>query len=598
MKSIKNVIVIQVIVMGLLQVSCNTQQQKQYDIQSRINSVENGLLPAVIMNGEKGWNILERMKYYNVPGLSIAVINNGEVEWAKGYGTREAGKDRPVTTGTIFQTGSTGKTIAALTTLSLVNKGILDLDKDVNLYLKSWKVPENEYTRNEKVTIRRILSHTAGLNEDNSEVFQTGSVLPSIAELLNINKIEAVNKPGEGYAYSGAGYMILEQLIEDVTGKPYSLVANDEVLKPIGMNDTYFSIILPDTLLTRAALAHKNDGSGYKTIYPLFPCFAPGTCNWSTATDLAELLIEIQKSFYGKSNKVLPQTLAREMMTNMSLTYGLGIKLIKDNGSTFIGHSGDFYGFHAAIYGYLENGKGIAVMTNGDNGVLLYNEIIRSVSVTYNWPGCKPEIASIKQIDLQSVKEFMGFYYLPAKMDIMNIYLKDGKLSCDLLGDYGTEMIQIGPSKFFVKDNDGTVEFVKNAIENYFDVEFRRIGVVMKGSLMPGFDLLGTQRFEEAIKLIMEKKEEYSRPQYEGIINNIGYSLLNTGKTENAIAVFRLNTIFFPGSWNAFDSLGEAYMIAGKNKLSVGSYEKSLKMNPQNSNAIAKIKELIKNDIN
>ena len=133
------------------------------NVNDRIRRVESGLLPGVVLKGEAGIgaDIRERMKFHKVPGVSIAVINNGKLEWARAYGIIEAGSSAPVTTMTLFQAGSISKPVAAAGALRLVDRGILSLDEDVNAKLRSWKVPESDFTKNEKVTLRRILSHTA-----------------------------------------------------------------------------------------------------------------------------------------------------------------------------------------------------------------------------------------------------------------------------------------------------------------------------------------------------------------------------------------------------------------------------------------------------
>ena len=561
----------------------------------KIDDVENDLLAAIsnsIDNPVK-YNIYQRMKYYNVPGVSIAVIDNDEIVWAKGYGVLETGTKRKVTTKSIFQIGSVGKIITALTTLSLVEKGILDLDKDVNSYLKSWKITENKYTKGKKITLRELLSHTAGISDDYSAPFHRGSAIPSLTEHLRNNNYAVIKEPGEGYFYTGAGYIIIEQIIEDVTGKSYKSIAEEEVLQPLGVKDTYFQILLSSNLMNIAALAHHNDGTLYLDKYPVYPCFAPGTCNWSTAVDMAKLFIELQKSYYGKSNKILTQTLTRIMMSNYSPAYGLGIKLISEGGNTFIGHSGDFYGFHACIYGYLKQGKGIVVLTNGDNGVLLYDEIIRSVAKVYHWPGCKQEIISDSDIDSLHYYKLCGCYFLPGKLDVMNIYKKGNRLYADVLGDTRSELIRVSSYKFYNRETDGFINFFPDSDSTVQNVEFRRIGVLLPGVLLSGFDLLYTDRFNEGKRIILDSREKYmSKSYFENIFNSIGYELMGSGKTLRAIKVFKLALSIYPEASNLYDSIGEAYMKNRQRDQAIKNYKKSLELDPKNMNAVEMLKKL------
>jgi len=562
---------------------------------SKISMVENGLLPGISFSGveQQGYNILERMHHYNVPAISIAVIDDGKIVWSKAFGNKEVGTDKKISEESIFQMGSVGKMIAAVTILSLVNKDILNLDEDVNEYLKSWKIPGYEIDKEAKITLRQLLSHTAGVSGRDSCPFRHELPLPTLTGYLKSKNVKIIRKPGEEFYYSGTGYVIVEQIIEDVTGKEYKEVAKEEVLKPLGMRNTYFQNILPDTLLKRAAFSHHEDGTLYNEKYPIHPCYAPGTCNWSTAEDLAKLFIELQKSYYGKSNKILPQSLTKVMMTNKSLQYGLGIKLINNNSNTFIGHSGDFYGFHACLFGYLESNKGIVVMTNGDNGVLLYNEIIRSVANNYNWPGCKQEIVSNPVVDKHDLKKLCGFYYLPERLNVLNIYERNNKLYCDVLGETGNELLQISSNKFYDKNTDGFIIFNIDSYGTVENVEYRRIGVYFEGTLLPGFDLLNTDRFEEGIAKIYKAKDEFSQRKYfENIFNSIGYKFLREGKLQHAISVFELAVTIYPLSSNLYDSLGEAYMKSANKEMAIKNYEKSLTLDPDNDNAKEMLKRL------
>jgi len=563
--------------------------------ESKIIAVENGLLKGISASepDRRGSNIIERMKDHHVPGVSLAVVHHGEIVWTKGYGVLEAGSERKVEQATPFQTGSVGKMIAAMTVLSLVNKGILNLDEDVRRYLKSWKMPSNEFTERSEVTLRQLLSHTAGVEDDDSAPFAMDTPLPSLSEHLNIHNYEIIKTPGEGYYYSGAGYIIIEQIIEDVTGKPYQQVAAEELLKPLAMDHTFFRIKLSDGLAAKAASAHHANGERYQDRYPIYPCFAPGTCNWSTAEDLAKLFIEIHKSYYGKSNKVLPQSLVKSMVTGLSPAYGLGIKVIEDGPETLIGHSGDFYGFHACVYGYLESGNGVAVMTNGDDGVALYNEIVRSVSKAYDWTGCKQEIASALRWEDIDIRDLCGTYFMPGKLDIMNIYEKDGKLSCDVLGETGGELMPVNSLRFYESRTDGTISFKLGADGRVQSTEYRRIGVRLPCYPLPGFDLLLTERYEEGNRIILRSKKEYSRKRYfENVFNSLGYALMESRKLGNAINVFQLALKIYPKSANLYDSLGEAYMKNGEIRPAIESYKKSLELNPKKQNAKSMLERL------
>jgi len=199
------------------------------DTQQRFQRIENGL-PAMtatgLLLGEKK-PLIDRMGFYQVPGVSVAVINNFEIEWAKGYGVLEEGTDYPVTKNTLFQASSISKPVTALAAMYFVQEGLLDLDQDVNNKLVSWQVPENEFTSQEKVTLRRLLSHTAGLNEKGLIGYVQGEEIPNPREILNGSypahspawRVQDV--PGSIWRYSNGGYVIITQLLEDVVGRAY-----------------------------------------------------------------------------------------------------------------------------------------------------------------------------------------------------------------------------------------------------------------------------------------------------------------------------------------------------------------------------------------
>jgi CubicO group peptidase (beta-lactamase class C family) len=194
-------------------------------------------------SGQPQWNctakLSERMRHYKVPGVSIAVIDNFSIAWAKGYGSLRSGGDAPVTTQTLFHAASVTKTVSAAATLTLVQQGRIDLDEDVNNKLSSWKVPESEFTKREKVTLRGLLSHTGGLQDGFSSrspadavpnYFTPEGEKPSITlkQLLNpgpgidVDGPTHVTKvPGSEYRYANADYVIVELLVNDLTGNSH-----------------------------------------------------------------------------------------------------------------------------------------------------------------------------------------------------------------------------------------------------------------------------------------------------------------------------------------------------------------------------------------
>src|SRR4030095_9492605 len=216
--------------------SVEKHQQRATALEQRIERVENGLLPQVVLKGEtpNRLRIDERMKFYKTPGVSVAVINNGKVEWARGYGLLKVNGQQRVNTETLFQAASISKTFTALATLQLVERRKLDLDEDVNVKLSTWKIPESDLTKTEKPTLRRVLSHTAGLSVGGFLGYQIGQPLPTLQQLLDGEKpantppVRIQMIPGSKFSYSGGGYEVLQQLLMDVSGKSFT-----ELMQPI-----------------------------------------------------------------------------------------------------------------------------------------------------------------------------------------------------------------------------------------------------------------------------------------------------------------------------------------------------------------------------
>jgi CubicO group peptidase (beta-lactamase class C family) len=329
------------------------------------------------------------MEVYKDPGLSIAVIENYQIVWTKAYGVTDVGSNKPVTTKTLFQAGSISKPVAATGALFLVEKGKLSLDEDVNLKLKTWKVPENEFTKTEKVTLRRLMSHTAGLTIHGFPGYDVDAPLPTLVQIFNGEKpantgpIRVDTVPGTKETYSGGGVTIEQQLMIDVTGKPFPEFMRETVLDKIGMKDSSYNQPLPEAWATRTAGGTYRDGKEVHGRWHIYPEMAAAGL-WTTPTDLAMFAIEIALSKQGKANHVLSQKMTTEMLTPVMDGAGLGFFLDQQNPGQF-GHNGADEGFQALLTMNADTGNGVAIMANSDNGVYVAELIFRSVAKEYGW---------------------------------------------------------------------------------------------------------------------------------------------------------------------------------------------------------------------
>ena len=292
-----------------------------------IHQVETGLLRKVRIKGQPvhKWTIAERLAHYRVPGVSVAVITDGTLSWAKGYGIAGSKPEIAVTPETIFQAASISKTVSAIAALRLVELGKLSLDEDVNVKLRSWKLSPSEAMQGEHVTLRRILSHTAGLTVHGFPGYAQGAPVPTLPQLLsgakpaNSQPVRVDIRPGTRARYSGGGYEVMQELIEDVTGKPFTEVARELVLEPLAMHHSTYQQPLPARMSPQAAIAFDAQGDPLSGKWHTYPEQAAAGL-WTTPSDLAKVVIEIQEP-----GRVLSVKTVSMMLTPVLEDHGLGL---------------------------------------------------------------------------------------------------------------------------------------------------------------------------------------------------------------------------------------------------------------------------------
>jgi CubicO group peptidase (beta-lactamase class C family) len=432
----------------------------------RAARVESGLLPHFVIAGRPlpAKTMAERMAFWKVPGISVAVIDEGRVVWAKGYGVQEAGASAPVTARTIFQAASISKPVAALAALRLVEQGRLALDEDVNVKLTSWKVPENGFTATEKVTLRRLLSHTAGLTVSGFGGYPAGDPVPTMIQILdgqkpaNSQAIRVDVIPGKIWRYSGGGFTVAQQLMMDVSGRPFPALMADLVLKPVGMENSTYEQPLPEDRRGQASSGHGSDGKLLTGRYHTYPEMAAAGL-WTTPTDLARFLLEIRQALAGRST-VLSQPLAREMTTAVKSGYGLGLGISGSGTVVSFGHGGSNAGFKCDMRLFPETGRGAVIMTNGDRGGFLAAEVLRAIVREYGWPAFGPVEKTTVAVDPQALAPLVGRYELgPGRF--LEVKLESGAL--------------------FVGDTEGMVELYPESETRFFDTEEGHTIVFVKG---------------------------------------------------------------------------------------------------------------------
>lgn len=341
----------------------------------------------------------QAMDALRVPGLSIALIDDYRIAWARGYGVTAPGGRRPVTPGTLFQAASISKPVAAAGGLWLVDHGRLTLDGDVNASLVTWKVPENQFTRTEKVTLRRLMSHNAGVNVHGFAGYEKGTPIPTLTQTLDGEKpanhppIRVDTVPGTRCRYSGGGVTIEGLLIQDVSGQAFEDFMRDRVLVPAGMRDSTFRQDLPPALAARAATGTRADGAAVPGGWHVYPELAPDGL-WTTPSDLARFAIEIALSKQGKANHVLSRALTREMLSvqceddndRVGLGFGVGFPAHPD----LFRHTGGNDGFESVLMMFADKGYGIAAMGNSDAFMTVADLAIARLSKDRGWGYAAP----------------------------------------------------------------------------------------------------------------------------------------------------------------------------------------------------------------
>ncbi|MEK3886601.1 serine hydrolase domain-containing protein [Bacillus sp. FSL K6-3431] len=337
----------------------------------------------------KDINIQERMKHYNVLGLSVTLIDNNQISFTENYGFLEAGSNKNVNKDSIFSACSISKFLTGMLVIKLTEQGLLDLDEDVNNRLVSWKAPDNnDLTKNKTVTLRNLLSHQSGIIDPEDSFTELNSIIgiPSMVELLEgktpycKNPIEVKYEPESEFHYSDAGYCIIQQLIEDVTEKPFQQVVNELIFKPLAMENSTLDMSILETNREGFSCGHNKNGELVEGKYPIYP-YQAASGLWTTSLDLAQLVLELINALKGESKIGISASKAKEMITpqgGKSWT-GLGVFLEGSEKELEITSLGWGVGFQCMMVTFPNLVKGAVIMTNAELGVHQMEGIIGEI---------------------------------------------------------------------------------------------------------------------------------------------------------------------------------------------------------------------------
>lgn len=425
--------------------------------------VESGLGAVLQIEGRASetFSLTERMSRYSVPGVAIAVVDDGDIAWTGGYGSTGA-TSGAIGDNTLFQAASISKAVAAVAVLALVEHGDLDLDTDVNNYLASWRLPESVHTADRPVTLRHLLSHTAGLTVPGFPGYRVDEKLPALEDILsgrapaNTPAVESFAIPGTVAQYSGGGSTVVQQLLVDVTGSDIPTLIDDLVLRRLGMVNSFFEQPLGESLMTRAARAHDSQGEPVPGGFHIYPELnAAGL--WTTATDLARWLLGMQRSLAGDATGPISPEMARLMVTRVEPgTFGLGPEIMGEGPQQRFGHGGANHGYKSQVDGLVSRSTGCAILTNGENGTTLVAEIRRAIAEEYGHGAVGPPPVRLAEVSSNVLRSYTGHYAGPFGRPL-SLQFADGELFSP--ASYGRRrMLPLGPTTFLDEETGATLE--------------------------------------------------------------------------------------------------------------------------------------------
>ena len=551
--------------------------------EERIARFERNLLPDTPIVGEPGWLLKERMRHYRVPGLQVAVLTGGKMAWTKGYGVADPKTKRPVTAETLFDGGSISKAVTTIAVLKLVDGGLLSLDTPVNDLLRSWKLPENDFTRKTPVTLRRLLSHTAGTNINGFWGYLESEPLPDLRQILDgispaaNSPVRVEAEPGKGWRYSGGGFVIVQQMIEDVTHKPFAETLDEILFRPLKMRRSTFVQGLSPEL--RSDVATPTSEASYFKGRRFHP-HASAAGLYTTASDLARLIEVIYASLKGESGSYLSQKTARLLVTpvvldrdpwdrsqpnrrNTQKDQALGLMGISRNGkkeeATYAFHDGLNAGFRSRMMFNPETGDGTVLLYNSDGDEEFLLETTRGIAATYGWKNYVSEPIRPIRLDTAELDRYVG-RYRRSPDNIVTIKREGNHLLwTDLwtatqpiypIGDHAFEHRQLfGRASRFTVGKKGQIatldEWSRIEEKKRFPVEY----------LLSGQTKAGVEALRSDVSMTEER------------LGNLAFNLLETHRLPRVAAeVLRVTTERFPGSSGGWDALGDALKRAGDKK--------------------------------
>jgi len=450
-----------VILLGLILIStrtpCCVGQTESKNSEARISRIVNCLPSPVTIQGEavECKTLASRMAELKVPGVSVAVIHNGAIEWAKGFGFASP-DGTPVNETTLFQAGSISKPVSAMAALHLAQIKKLPLEGDINNSLKSWHLPPLSSAPGSSVTLRELLSHTAGISVHGFRGYVPGEPVPTLVQVLdgikptNTAPIRIEKTPGSDWDYSGGGFTVTHETFPQLMSKM--------VLNPVGMSHSTYEQPLPRSMRNSAATPYAANGKPLISGAHIYPEMAAAGL-WSTPSDLGLYILDVQKSLAGRGSGLLDSKTTSAMLTPGKNHWGLGVEVGgSDPQHPYFTHSGVNEGFQSLFVGYQKQRDGAVIMTNSAAGLSIANDLMRSIAVEYGWPDFKPSVRISVKVDPTVLEAYAGTY--KASPTFIVVYTLEGtQLFAQATGQKKFPIYPESETKFFMKVVDAEIEF-------------------------------------------------------------------------------------------------------------------------------------------
>ncbi|HWR74776.1 MAG TPA: serine hydrolase domain-containing protein [Bacteroidales bacterium] len=435
-------------------------------IEEKIRLVENNLGDWVRTQNDVPWNLEQRMKHHNINGVSIAVVHDSKIEWARAYGWADVSEKRPVTEKTLFQAASISKSLNGVGVMKLVQDKKIDIHTDINQYLTSWKFPYDTVSKNKPITVAALLSHTAGLTIHGFPGYARGDSIPTLQQILdglkpaNTEAVRSFGEPGANVVYSGGGVTISQLIVMDVTNQSYDEFMQMNVLNPMGMKSSFFTQPPARSDSSLLATGYKADGTPVIGKYHIYPEQAAAGL-WTNPVDLCKYIIETVSSWNGQSDKVLTPEFTRLRLTPVLHDAAAGVFVSKKDSSLYFSHGGANEGFTCYYVGDVIRGNGMVIMTNSDNGSLS-GEVANSVATVYGWKDYyQPVLKTVVEVDEAILDTYVGKY--GAEGEVTNIRREGRNLLISPYPGFWVNAYFTSDVDFFVREFEGDLRFVTDA---------------------------------------------------------------------------------------------------------------------------------------